>query len=73
MARPREAAPTADAPPSLVIFLGFVDIREITGLLLGLFLLCPHMIQLRFIEHDLDCVVPAQIVMLIEDSANLFS
>jgi hypothetical protein len=74
MAQPsRSGQPmVGSAPPSLVTLLGFVDIRKITGFLLRLFLLCPHTIQLRFIEHDLDCIVPAQIALLIEDRSNLF-
>ena len=44
-----------------------VGVREVTGFLFGLLLLCPHAIELRLVEHDLDGIVPAQIVVFIED------
>ena len=42
-------------------------LREVAGFLFGLLLLCPHSIQLRLIEHDLERIVPAQIRVLFED------
>ena len=47
-----------------------VGVNEIAsfGFLLLLFL--SQMIQLRFIKRDLDCIVPTQIVMLLENFAN---
>ena len=44
-------------------------VREVTGFLLGLPLLCPHAIKLCLVQHDLDGVVPAQIAVFIEDAA----
>jgi len=55
-----------------VFLLVFVNFREVAGFLFSLLLFCSHPIQLRFIKHDLDCVVPAEIVMFIKDCANLF-
>jgi hypothetical protein len=46
-------------------------IREVTGFLFGLLFRCPHSIQLRRIQHDPECIVPAQIRMLFEDSLPL--
>ena len=51
----------------------FVGIREVAGFLFGLLLLRPHMIQLCFVEHDLDRIVPAQIRVLFEHHADLIS
>ena len=52
------------ARSSVVVFAGA---REVAGLLFGLLLLLPHAIERRFVEHDPDGVVPAQIVVLVED------
>ena len=51
-------------PDLAVVPIVIVGIREVAGFLFGLLLLCPHTIELRFIEHDLDRVVPAQISVL---------
>jgi hypothetical protein len=55
----------ATSPWSSFIF----GLRKVTGFLF--LLLCPHAIELRFVQGDLHCVVPAQIAMLIKDCANL--
>jgi hypothetical protein len=52
--------------------LVFVGAREVAGLLFGLFLLRSHAIELRFVEHEPDSVVPPQIVVPGEDRANPF-
>ena len=49
----------------------FVAAGEVAGLLFGLPFLLPHAIERCSIEHDLDGVVPAQIVVLGEDGARL--
>ena len=58
-------------PDLAVVPLVIVGAGEVTGFLFGLLLLCPHTIELRPVQHDLDCIVPAQIAVLIEDGANL--
>jgi len=44
---------------SAVVFLALVGIRKVAGFLFGLLLPGPHMIQLVFVEHDPDRVIPA--------------
>jgi hypothetical protein len=62
-------------PPAVqasVLSLGvFVAAGEVARLLFGLLLLLSHAIERRFVERDLDCVVPAEILMLGQDGANL--
>ena len=55
-----------------VVVLAFIGIGEITRFLFGLLLLCADAIQLRFIKHDLNCVVLPQVAVPIENGTNLF-
>ena len=74
-ARGRRAAVPAHRCLSLgaILFVVFAGAGEVAGLLFGLLLLRSHAIELRFVEHDLDCVVPPQIGVLGEDRANPLS
>ena len=51
--------------------IAFVGICEVARFLFCLLLFLPHMIQLRFIKHDLDRIIPAQIRVLFEHRADL--
>jgi len=51
----------------VVLLVDFVSICEVARFPFDLLLLCSHPIQLRSVKHDLDCVVPAEIVVIIKD------
>ena len=48
-----------------------VTIAKVAGFLFCLLLFFSHVIELRFIEHNLNCVVPAQIIVFGENCADL--
>src|SRR5262245_13753742 len=56
---------------ALLVPLALIGVREVVGFILGLLLFGAHTIELRLVQHNLDGIVPTQILMLIEDFANL--
>jgi hypothetical protein len=43
----------------LLVIVALVSIRKVTGFHFGLSLLRPHIVQLCFVKHDLDRIIPA--------------
>jgi AAA domain len=50
-------------------FVVIAAARDVAGFLFCLLLLRSHVIELRFVQHELDSVIPPKIVALVEDRA----